>query len=105
MTSRYIRSLRGEPLEAFTRCMRQKGKFSYHHVNTKTGILKGLELRGLLKIEDRRPNVYVVPDDIAKGYMKRFPDERVKYIESDIPTSRSKREKMIREHKMVNNLL
>lgn len=100
MTSRYLTALRGEPLEVFARCMRQKGKFSYHHVNAKTGTLKGLELRGLLKITDHRPNVYVVPDDIAKGYIKRFPDERVRYIKSKIPTSRSKREKMIREHKL-----
>ena len=74
MTSQYLRSLRGDYLNAFEKCMHYKGKFKYHEVGVNTSALKGLEWRGLVEIVARRPNVYIVPDNIAAGFMDRFPD-------------------------------
>ena len=74
MTSIYLKSLRGDYLEAFKSCMRQKGKFEYHHVGVKTSTLKRFEMRALVKVVGRRPNVYIVPAHIAEGFREMYPE-------------------------------
>lgn len=74
MTSQYLSSLRGDYLLEFEKCMHHKGKFEYHEVKVSKGTLKRFEVRGMVKIVDRRPNVYIVPDNIAGGFMKIHPE-------------------------------
>lgn len=74
MTSQYLCSLRGDYLTEFEKCMHHKGKFEYHEVGVKPSTLKYLEWRKLVEVVGKRPNVYIVPKNIAEGFMKRFPD-------------------------------
>ena len=87
--SRYFNGLGGKRLEIFTECMRQNGKFCCHHlevhgepVNNKA--LLNFQNRGLLTPVGADPKVYVVPKDIVRKFIDKYPDVRVQYIKNDV---------------------
>ncbi len=85
MASRYFAALGGDRLKALAECMKQEGKFCHYHIKIANDkMLLNFQNCGFLEAVGKNPKVYVVSQQTAESFKKKYPDVRVQYIKSKL---------------------